>query len=89
MIVRVEELPVELKEDETGVIVLGEKTGHKHRIVKGKLLRNRNGTSYLDVKKEAQVVHEEHRAIKLKRGKYVILRQREYTNKDAVRLVTD
>lgn len=58
----------------------GEVTGHAHRISDGQAeLREENGTLYLRVlSPEATLTHEEHKAIKIPQGTWMIKIQREY-----------
>ena len=70
------------------VLALGEATGHHHRLVGGNVF-TKNGAMFLDVKKTAKLVHEEHHAIPLSKGKYAVIRQREYVSADMVKVVVD
>ena len=70
------------------VIVIGEASGHAHRLTAGAVLEAPNGTLYLDLPVAAKVVHEEHNAITLERGRWRVIRQREYTP-EATRTVLD
>ena len=71
------------------VIVEGEATGHAHRLIGGKILEDGlDGTLYLEVETTARVVHEEHDALTLGPGIWLVVRQREYSPQ-AIRLVRD
>jgi hypothetical protein len=73
------------------VLAYGEATGHAHRIVgAGAHLyaSSEGGDMVLAVQTSARVVHEEHGAIDLPAGVYVVRRQREYAP-DEVRIVED
>src|SRR6185437_10904354 len=64
------------------VLALGEVTGHAHAVVgPGELYRSADplASDCLHVPSGARVVHEEHGAISLPRGWYLVVRQREYT----------
>lgn len=89
LIREVAELPQNLLEVTSGVILEGEVTGHKHRITKGKLFLDKNGAMFLAIPKFGVVVHEEHNPIKLGKGFYAVIRQREYTSENMTRLVID
>jgi hypothetical protein len=63
------------------ILADGELTGHSHRIndFASAVLFEARGQLFIDVVSEkADVVHEEHGTIQLKRGKYRIWRQREF-----------
>lgn len=86
---KVDELPKRLKKVENGIILRGENTGHSHRLVGGDLFSDKDGIMYLSVVGKGQIVHEEHNIINLSKGKYAVIRQREYQSKDMVRVVVD
>ncbi len=58
----------------------GEVTGHKHRIIEGQAeLYEKNDTLYLRVlSSEAVLSHEEHKAISIPHGTWMVRIQREY-----------
>ena len=58
----------------------GEVTGHSHRISDGKAeLYEKDGTLYLRVLSQtATLTHEEHKAIKIPQGDWMVKIQREY-----------
>jgi hypothetical protein len=58
----------------------GEVTGHKHRISEGEAeLFEKHGTVYLRVLSDvATLTHEEHRAISIPQGSWMVRIQREY-----------
>lgn len=70
------------------VIVEGEATGHAHRLTGGVILEAPDGTLYLDLAEATRVVHEEHDALTLGPGLWLVVRQREYTP-EAIRTVRD
>ena len=86
---KIEELPLKLKKKKDNVIVYGEVTGHAHRLIDGSIHKDDDGQMYLITKDTAHVVHEEHNTVKLEKGYWKILRQREYTSQDMTRLVID
>ncbi len=61
------------------VLASGEATGHRHEVVVGDatLYEGSEGL-YLEVRKEATVVHPEHKPIEIPTGKYRIRKVREY-----------
>jgi hypothetical protein len=79
----------ELIEQPGPVIVMGEATGHAHRMVGGTILEDPTvGALYLDLQDTGRVTHEEHDALTLGPGLWLVVRQREYTP-EAIRLVRD
>jgi hypothetical protein len=62
------------------VILTGETTGHSHRLTAGQILEAPDGAIYLDLPATARVVHEEHDAITLGPGFWLVIRQREYSS---------
>ena len=58
----------------------GEVTGHSHQITRGNAeLYEKNGTLYLKVLSEtASLTHEEHKAITIPQGNWMVRIQREY-----------
>ena len=87
-IVKIEELPKNLKKRKEGVILYGEATGHSHRLKDGEVYES-GELIYLNVPYITEIIHEEHDPIPLEKGIYEIKRQREYQSKDMVRLVVD
>jgi hypothetical protein len=74
-------IPNDAKQLPHTVLADGEVTGHRHRIkdFASAILFEARGQLFVDVVSErADVVHEEHGPIQLKRGKYRIWRQREF-----------
>jgi hypothetical protein len=94
MIESVETLPKGLKKTkrENGRIILaeGETTGHAHAICEKEVesFVDTNGNLYLAVKKETEVVHEEHSTVTLSIGYYKVTRQVEYSPEE-IRRVQD
>lgn len=80
-------LPKDARKQKNNIVVRGETTGHAHRLRSGTVLKA-GGTLYLDVTETTQVVHEEHGAITLDPGLWLVLRQREYSP-EAIRTVVD
>ena len=72
------------------VLARGEATGHAHRIAKSDSVRiwRSGSTTFLEVLKPAQLIHEEHDTIELPCGTYRFWMQREYSP-EAIRRVVD
>jgi hypothetical protein len=98
LIIRTDRIPAGVKpvERENGRVVLahGEVTGHCHAVDSDLATLfttadlDEMADRFLRVEKECKVVHDEHDAITLPPGEYMVRRQREYTP-EAVRNVAD
>lgn len=84
----VDSIPGGAKKVASGIILYGESTGHKHRLVGGNVMEL-GESIFLSVGSKAKIVHEEHEPIHLTKGKYAVIRQREYQSKDMTKLVID
>ena len=87
-IIKINAIPKEAIKRKDKILLKGEVTGHAHRLTNGDVY-NLDERILFTVLYPAEIIHEEHLPIPLEIGKYEIIRQREYTNKDAVELVTD
>jgi hypothetical protein len=82
LLVKVADLPPELVERKSDVLVEGEATGHAHRLTAGQIWQTREGLLYLRAGAGSQIVHEEHVALSLESGYWQVIRQREYSPKE-------
>ncbi len=76
----------------SGVIRVGEKEGHEHKLEGGdaKLSMDENKEQgVIEVNEETTLTHPEHGNIKLKKGKYVTMTQQEAKGKNATASVKD
>jgi len=92
LIEEVDSIPTDAAERKDLVLAEGTATGHQHRIEEAKDVRlfEREGTLYLDVfGANVMIVHPEHGPIALKRGRYRVWRQREFTDDLQPRFVMD
>jgi len=72
------------------VLAAGEATGHHHRVKTRGVKMFRDGSRrFLRVPTSATVTHEEHDSIRLPKGDYEIVRQREFQPNTAPRRVYD
>ena len=72
-------------EGDEATLVSGETTGHSHKLNGDfDLYRDETQAMYFEVKTKAKVTHEEHKTINLEKGKYALIRQREYTPKGII-----
>lgn len=79
-----------LKVQQDGVLVLGEATGHAHRVEgpKFSVMVDDAGNKVIDAAQAFRVVHEEHETIEIPEGFYRVVRQREF-DEEAIRYVAD
>lgn len=93
---KIDKVPSEAKLRKDDVILRGEASGHKHRIVNGQIyetiqknyIQPDSVTMYIIAKKGARVIHEEHAPIELEIGIYIVIRQREFDGQEE-RMVMD
>ena len=92
LLIRVEDpaLNDRYKIDDSGVVLLGETTGHKHALSGvATLYRSKYNDNDMFIKSEgSQLVHEEHDTIELEQGWFRVIRQREY-DEGEIRYVRD
>ena len=65
------------------VLAEGETTGHKHvlsvpSVDDMEVFRTPEGGLYMRLKKDGEITHEEHRRVKVKKGTYKLVNEREY-----------
>lgn len=74
-----------------GVIAEGETTGHMHRVESTKKAEvyEIDGKLMLSTPKGIRIIHEEHDAVKLPKGDYEVIRQREFSPKGRAIRVAD
>src|SRR5258708_39077285 len=81
-------LPKGLKKKKDNVLVHSDSTMHDHSLKAGTVYVDKNGELFLDVPKNTQVIHTfDHQPINIPKGKYLMIRQREYLMKDITRVV--
>ena len=78
LLTAIDHLPEELTIRPDNVIVMGEATGHAHRLQEGHVWEDAQGNLFLEAPVPTQVVHQEHHPIALDAGCYQVTRQREY-----------
>lgn len=72
----------------SGVIAVGESTGHAHRIIDGEVQVDRSGM-FVIAGGSTQLVHDEHDTIEIPEGTYRVRRQREVGQDGSVHFVAD
>ena len=73
------------------VVALGEATGHSHTLLcKAMEIRNDGGRNQIYLEQEAELVHQQHKPLKMMKGRYVQIQEREIDHfSGAVRKVVD
>jgi len=87
----VNEIPGDVQDQKTDVLVMGESTGHAHRVTSGdyKIVRNA-AVMYLLAYTIVKIQHEEHDIIELPPGTYLVDQVKEYDHfAKEVRTVVD
>ena len=82
-ITQIEKLPKNLKEIKNNILAYGEATGHGHILIAEpeitfRVLEDKRGEKYLDIRKPTQLTHQEHKTITIERGFYFISHEKEY-----------
>ena len=91
MLKEIEVIPKEAKKVSGGeVLAVGKSNLHSHRLVgKGFQIFEFENKKFVLVKKQTSLMHEDHKAIKLPVGKYLLQIQREYLPRAEARKVVD
>lgn len=88
MLKRVNKLPEGLNKKDN-IIAYGEVTGHKHQIINGQVLVDKNGKQFVEATGETVLVHEEHHDHAIEEGIYEVKQQRELSLLRQTRQVMD
>jgi hypothetical protein len=89
LFIEVKSLPGGLHRLEHRIIAEGETTGHKHEVIDETAILYEDGNGkFLEALVDTEVVHQEHHTIKIPKGFYKIIQQREYAP-GAIRYVQD
>lgn len=83
-------VPENLQKRDNCILAYGEVSGHKHQVLEhGELYDSSDGRTFLIMKEEGTLTHEEHKSHKLKKGLYEVVIQREVDLVGKVRQVMD
>lgn len=80
------------KHDGSFTLATGEATGHSHQILcEPKSMQVlKKGRNFVELQQEAELIHQQHKALKIQKGKYVQVQEREIDHfSGAVRRVVD
>jgi hypothetical protein len=90
-LIEIDSLPSFLKEKKDKVLAYGEVTGHSHQFEDKnvKVLVDSSGQQYVQVEKDSNLIHEEHKEITIPTGIYKVVLQRELDLQQQVRDVLD
>lgn len=90
---KIDKLPKGLERLDTKTLAEGEVTGHAHTFSNGMVQifqEPKTMQKFVDVRQEAELVHQEHNAIKVKEGLYILIQEREFNPfKAEIRQVMD
>jgi len=88
LIRKTQEIPSNLKPANTDILAEGEKTGHRHQLQGNvTVYRQELGTLYFEVRTSAELVHQEHKTIRIPEGTYMVQQEREFNPFENVRRV--
>ncbi len=90
---KIDKIPNGVSASKSDILLRGESTGHAHRLENGQIFNTfswrsvsrTNGEIYMEARKGARVVHEEHGTLELEVGFYMVIRQREFLTLDGQR----
>lgn len=73
------------------VLALGEMTGHSHRFKTNQVLcyGELEKQSFINVKQDSELIHEDHANLIVPKGKYEVIIQREFDIVEGIRQVMD
>lgn len=90
MIESINKIPKAVKPKGNNILVHSDSTMHDHTLKTGKVYVDKIGDLFLDAPTDTQIVHtEDHKPINLPKGKYKIIRQKEYVMENMVKVVVD
>ena len=96
LIIKINELPKEVKKLKTLIVAYGEITGHKHRLTRDSTevlepikVDIKFPIKFLNIVENDTLVHEEHKTVELEKGFYKIIYQREFDLIEGYRQVID
>ena len=75
LLIPIDQLPQQAQPVDGLVVLAGE---HDHRLAEGCLCKDEAGQLFVTVERPAALVHDEHQALELPTGSYMVRRQREY-----------
>ena len=90
---KIDKLPENLKRLNKKSLAEGEVTGHHHTFSNGMVQifqEQETKQKYVEVGQEAELIHQEHNAIKIKEGLYILIQEREFNPfEEEIRQVLD
>ena len=90
LLVEISIIPKGIKKENKCILAYGEVTGHKHQIMENGVLYKSENESFLEMSNDGVLSHEEHHQIKIPKGQYKVIIQKEYNPfENLVRTVTD
>ena len=91
LIKELDAFPKGLKKINSNVLAFGEVTGHRHELIGScQVMENKEGKKFFKVDEEAELIHQEHKPIKIEAGVFEVLIEREYSPfEEAIKQVQD
>lgn len=79
LIREIETLPRGLKKVNSNILALGEVTGHSHQLMgEVQVMQNKEGKKFFRANEELELIHQEHKNLKIEKGVFEVLTEREY-----------
>ena len=79
LIMQVDKIPDTAIRLDTNIIAMGEKTGHHHKLVgRHQVYETPDKQKFFEAKQELSLKHQEHNTLKISKGKYIIINEREH-----------
>jgi len=78
LIREVTEFPKNLRKTDSNVIAEGEVTGHLHKLDGDHKIYDGIVDKFFEAFEEVNLTHDEHKMLKIPKGKYIVLNEREY-----------
>src|SRR3990167_3792517 len=70
-----------IKHDGKFVVAIGEATGHSHQLLcepSATILKGKR--NFFEIEQEAELIHQQHKTLKVQKGKYAQIQEREMDN---------
>lgn len=80
----------EQKNDGKFVLAIGEATGHSHQLICEAMTIKKGKRNFIELEQEAMLVHQQHKTLKISKGKYAQVQEREVDHfSQTIKIVVD